>query len=440
MPPYSGPFLPNGQISTMHNRSSGFSTAPPVTSATFPNMGTIDMSTNTSNSFDTFSSTQTTSNVFTNLPRQWPTAAQPPTNISTVGSMPRFSYFSNADTHTSSPAQATQMFTAPTRFSEVQDEPQHRPTPNPFAVAFSALDPVSNSGASFRANRNAPAFPQSGSSAGSSHHRRNQRTTTLTPTPVIPAHHRARSIQSSRVRARPASMTSTTTYTSTPSTQQQTTQSQNSQLASSTTLETSTRPTGRLEYPSMQHQASSRNLHDDPYLDELLRDVPSQYRAIHRNSLAGAPALSKTKKLVDPPKEVRPEPKETEEMTINMECKICMGQVVDTVLLPCGHAILCRWCADELMPSSKGCLKERASCPMCREPVKQKVDSLLKRIFFKFCRRLTQDSTAFISRDQIRQSNQNTPYCIGRATSPSQTFATLTSNLSYRRLHRISWR
>ncbi|KAL4764623.1 C3HC4 finger protein [Aspergillus foveolatus] len=383
MPPYSGPFLPNDEVSTLNNRSSGITTAPPVTSASFANMGTIDMNTNTSNSFDTFSSAQTMSNVFTNLPRQWPPASQPPTNISMAGPMPRFSYFSNANTHTSSPAQTAQMFTAPTRLSEVQDEPQHRPTPNPFAVAFSALDPVSNSGASYRSSRNVHAFPHSGSSAGSSHHRRNQRTTTLTPTPVIPAHHRARSIQSSRVRTRPASMTSTTTYTGTPSIQQQTTQSQSNQPAISTTLETSTRPTARLEYASMQHQRSSRNLHDDPYLDELLRDVPSQYRAIYRNSLAGTPAPSKTKKLVEAPKEARPEPKETEEMTINMECKICMGQVVDTVLLPCGHAILCRWCADELMPSSKGCLKERASCPMCREPVKQKAtDSIQHRIYF----------------------------------------------------------
>ncbi|KAL5002840.1 hypothetical protein BDV10DRAFT_191208 [Aspergillus recurvatus] len=382
MPPYSGPFLSNDGISTMDNRSSGFSTAPPVTSGTFANM-----STNTSNSFDTFPSTQTMSNVFTNLPRQWPTAAQPPFNPPTVGSVPRFSYFPNTDTHTSPPVQTTQMFTAPSRFSEVQEESQSRPPPNPFALAFSALDPVSNSGASFRASRIAPAFPQSGSTAGSSHHRRNQRTTTLTPTPVIPAHHRARSSQSSRVRARPTSMTSTTTYTSIPPTQQQTTQSQSNQSAVNTTIETPTRPTGRLEYPSMQHQASSRNLNDDPYLDELLRDVPSQYRAIYRNSLAGAPALSKTKRLLNTPKEVRPEPKETEEMTINMECKICMGQTVDTVLLPCGHAILCRWCADELMPSSKEYLKGRASCPMCREPVKQKVtlqatDSTQHRIYF----------------------------------------------------------
>ncbi|KAL4981124.1 hypothetical protein BDW66DRAFT_146888 [Aspergillus desertorum] len=372
IPQYSGPVLSNDGISAMDNRPSGFSIAPPATGGTFANM-----STNTSNSFDTFSSTQTMSNVFANLPRQWPAAAQHPTNPPMVGSVPRSSYFPNADTHTSPPVQATQLLTAPSRFTAIQEEPHSRPPPNPFAVAFSALGPVSNSGASFRASRNAPAFPQSGSSAGSSHHRRNQRTATLTPTPVIPAHNRARYSQSSRVRARPTSTASTTTYISIPPTQQQTTQSQSNQPAASTTIGPSTRPTGRLEHPSMQHQASSRSPNVDPYLDELLRDVPSQYRAIYRNSLAGASALNKTKRRLDTPKEVRPEPKETEEMTVNMECKICMGQVVDTVLLPCGHAILCRWCADELMPSSKGYLRERASCPMCREPVKQK-----HRIYF----------------------------------------------------------
>ncbi|QSS62301.1 hypothetical protein I7I51_04478 [Histoplasma capsulatum] len=39
----------------------------------------------------------------------------------------------------------------------------------------------------------------------------------------------------------------------------------------------------------------------------------------------------------------RPEPKETEELTVNLECKVCMSQLIDTVVLPCGHAVLCRW-------------------------------------------------------------------------------------------------
>jgi antibiotic biosynthesis monooxygenase (ABM) superfamily enzyme len=72
----------------------------------------------------------------------------------------------------------------------------------------------------------------------------------------------------------------------------------------------------------------------------------------------------------------RPEPKEAEEMTVILECKVCLSQIVDTVLIPCGHAVLCRWCANQHMPSSRADHtrpKKPATCPMCRKPVKQKV-------------------------------------------------------------------
>ncbi|PGH08567.1 hypothetical protein GX51_01086 [Blastomyces parvus] len=72
----------------------------------------------------------------------------------------------------------------------------------------------------------------------------------------------------------------------------------------------------------------------------------------------------------------RPEPKETEELTVNLECKACMSQLIDTVVLPCGHAVLCRWCADQHMPSSrmdKTKPRTAATCPMCRQHVRQKV-------------------------------------------------------------------
>ncbi|PGH01151.1 hypothetical protein AJ80_09046 [Polytolypa hystricis UAMH7299] len=72
----------------------------------------------------------------------------------------------------------------------------------------------------------------------------------------------------------------------------------------------------------------------------------------------------------------RPEPKESEELTINIECKVCMSQLIDTVVLPCGHAVLCRWCADQHIPSAKTDYTRpagKASCPMCRKPVSRKV-------------------------------------------------------------------
>lgn len=83
-------------------------------------------------------------------------------------------------------------------------------------------------------------------------------------------------------------------------------------------------------------------------------------------------------KSLDSKNDGRPEPKETDDLTVNMECKICMSQLVDTVMLPCGHAILCRWCAEQHIPSGKDRTrpKGKALCPVCRGPVKYKVYNL----------------------------------------------------------------
>ncbi|KAL2375221.1 hypothetical protein RJ035_000994 [Blastomyces gilchristii] len=84
-------------------------------------------------------------------------------------------------------------------------------------------------------------------------------------------------------------------------------------------------------------------------------------------------------KGLDSAEDGRPEPKETEELTINLECKACMSQLIDTVVLPCGHAVLCRWCADQHMPSSrmdKTKPRSAATCPVCRQNVRQKVTIL----------------------------------------------------------------
>ncbi|EGE79822.2 C3HC4 zinc finger domain-containing protein [Blastomyces dermatitidis ATCC 18188] len=81
-------------------------------------------------------------------------------------------------------------------------------------------------------------------------------------------------------------------------------------------------------------------------------------------------------KGLDSAEDGRPEPKETEELTINLECKACMSQLIDTVVLPCGHAVLCRWCADQHMPSSrmdKTKPRSAATCPVCRQNVRQKI-------------------------------------------------------------------
>lgn len=73
----------------------------------------------------------------------------------------------------------------------------------------------------------------------------------------------------------------------------------------------------------------------------------------------------------------RPPPMDAEEMKLDMSCSICREHLVDTVVLPCGHAVMCNWCADLHVPSrkhDKSIPKDRtAKCPMCRSRIKQKV-------------------------------------------------------------------
>jgi rubrerythrin len=50
--------------------------------------------------------------------------------------------------------------------------------------------------------------------------------------------------------------------------------------------------------------------------------------------------------------------------------------VVDTVVMPCMHAVMCNWCAELQIPGKRGtpCIaRDRtAKCPLCRARVKEK--------------------------------------------------------------------
>lgn len=62
----------------------------------------------------------------------------------------------------------------------------------------------------------------------------------------------------------------------------------------------------------------------------------------------------------------------------DLACSICFGQTIDTVLLPCGHAVTCRWCAEILVQRhviaqrAEG-VRHRLKCPVCRNPVHELV-------------------------------------------------------------------
>jgi Zinc finger, C3HC4 type (RING finger) len=75
----------------------------------------------------------------------------------------------------------------------------------------------------------------------------------------------------------------------------------------------------------------------------------------------------------------RPPPMDAESMMLDMSCSICKEHLVDTVVTPCGHAVMCNWCADLHVPAckqDKNTPKDRSvKCPVCRTRIKQKVSS-----------------------------------------------------------------
>ncbi|KNG48066.1 zinc ion binding protein [Stemphylium lycopersici] len=69
----------------------------------------------------------------------------------------------------------------------------------------------------------------------------------------------------------------------------------------------------------------------------------------------------------------RPAPKTEEEMTKVLACQVCYQQLADIAVLPCGHMVMCQWCADVVVPIRHGHIPMRPTkCPMCRKQVKQR--------------------------------------------------------------------
>ncbi|KAL2856261.1 hypothetical protein BJX68DRAFT_205131 [Aspergillus pseudodeflectus] len=207
---------------------------------------------------------------------------------------------------------------------------------------------------------------RSGSTSGSNHQRRHQRTNSLASPPQyhVSRHHRSRSTtHSSRSRARPQT-NATSAIMRDPNYQDPEYHPSTSAPTTHTPNTTSAPPPRHSDRPDNRARLNAylRNMHP--------ADVQAMYEETVRHGWA-------QKKGLDIPQNDRPEPKETEELTLNMECKVCMAQLIDTVLLPCGHAILCRWCADQQFPTYKGQIKSKAPCPMCRETVRQR-----HRIYF----------------------------------------------------------
>jgi hypothetical protein len=95
--------------------------------------------------------------------------------------------------------------------------------------------------------------------------------------------------------------------------------------------------------------------------------VASARQALH------AQRLSETQPQTLDSQPGRPPPKTDEEMTKVLACQVCYQQTADIALLPCGHMVMCLWCADVVIPVKHSHVPIRPSkCPMCRKVVKQR--------------------------------------------------------------------
>ncbi|KAL5379158.1 hypothetical protein DPSP01_008607 [Paraphaeosphaeria sporulosa] len=83
------------------------------------------------------------------------------------------------------------------------------------------------------------------------------------------------------------------------------------------------------------------------------------------------PLFTEPKQTLDQPN--RPPPLTDAQMTKKLDCQVCYSQIADIALLPCGHMVMCQWCADVVVPVRHSHIPARPSkCPMCRKMVKQR--------------------------------------------------------------------
>jgi hypothetical protein len=62
------------------------------------------------------------------------------------------------------------------------------------------------------------------------------------------------------------------------------------------------------------------------------------------------------------------------EMMKSVACQVCYSQIADIAVLPCGHMVMCQWCADVVCPVKHANVPVAATkCPMCRKGIKSRV-------------------------------------------------------------------
>ncbi|KAL5428309.1 hypothetical protein PMIN07_012505 [Paraphaeosphaeria minitans] len=104
---------------------------------------------------------------------------------------------------------------------------------------------------------------------------------------------------------------------------------------------------------------------------QVATDAVASARIALARQRPSRPLFAEPKQTLDQPD--RPPPLKDAQMTKKLDCQVCYSQLADIALLPCGHMVMCQWCADVVVPVRHGHIPARPSkCPMCRKVVKQR--------------------------------------------------------------------
>jgi hypothetical protein len=139
---------------------------------------------------------------------------------------------------------------------------------------------------------------------------------------------------------------------------------------------------GRSEIRLNQHDVHTRN----DMTSQLMSDVHQAGVTMRRNALLPydyglEPPLTPmpTPLRLNPidAQTSRPAPLSREDLTVSIACQVCYEQRVDTLLEPCMHIALCRWCSEIVrqgtrrIRSDHGHDSENSTwrCPICRRRV-----------------------------------------------------------------------
>lgn len=130
------------------------------------------------------------------------------------------------------------------------------------------------------------------------------------------------------------------------------------------------------EVRAQERESAQNSIRHREFLTDLAQQqYPALFYAI-QTEVEGQALEPGPIRTLDDANDDRPPPKNDDELTVKLECKVCLQQIADTACLPCGHLVLCVHCADIVIPTRDNdhtAPLKKSNCPLCRKGVTRRV-------------------------------------------------------------------